>query len=336
MSRLSYFALPLLILITGAFVFSWKGNKNEERDLRRLGDHLTTIEVQAPSFLDFAGEAFPLEKWELRSRLEKQMRYQLNAPEGLKLLMKRASRYEYRFRTILKEEGVPEDFFYLALAESNLSNVVSPAGASGFWQLMPVAARHYGLEVSSTVDERYHPEKSTRAAARYLRDAHKELGDWTLVAAAYNMGTGGINKAIGRQGNSDFYSLALNKETGHYVYKVLGFKCLMETPERYGIAFSSIRDGYQPLRYKTVKVTESIADLGKFAKNQGVSLTELRTINPWLIANRLEVKAGKTYEIRIALSLGVPAEELLVKGHSVPDSVLIASTPRETLKKPNA
>ena len=336
MSKLFYFIVPILILASGITAATWSSFSESKNDFRRMGGNLRTIEIQIPSFLEFAGEEFPLENWTVRQKLEKELRKQLTYPEHIQLLKQRSARYERPFKEILGQYGVPEDFFYLAIAESHLSNVVSPAGATGFWQLMPATARNYGLEVSETVDERYHPEKSTHAAARYLRDSYKELQDWTLVAAAYNMGSNGLARAMVRQGAESYYELKLNKETSHYVFKVLGYKCLLESPERFGMSFASQKEELKPVMWRTVKIQESIPSLNAFAASHQLTYSQLVAYNPWLKGQILNVAPGKTYEIRFPLSSGLKVDELVVKGSKLPDTLPSAVEPEEPYLISNA
>ncbi|MEO1450696.1 MAG: lytic transglycosylase domain-containing protein, partial [Bacteroidota bacterium] len=209
------------------------------------------------------------------------------------------------------QNGIPEDFFYMAVAESNLANASSPVGAQGFWQFMKPTARHYGLEISETVDERFHPTKATYAAVRYLKDLYREFGDWTLVAAAYNMGSPRLHRAIKAQGTDDYFALKLNRETSRYIYRILSFKSLLEEPWRYGIALEP-QELYNPIPYRKVEITESNPNLATFAQEQGVGYLKLRTLNPWLITHHLDVPAGKSYEIRLPIQENLQAHELFV------------------------
>lgn len=136
---------------------------------------------------------------------------------------------------ILKKYGVPEDFKYIPLVESGMNpRVTSHKGAGGYWQFMPATARLYGLRVNAQLDERKDLIKSTHAAAQYLKSLYKEFGDWTLVAAAYNVGGGSLKSSMRRQQTDDYYKMRLNSETASYVYKLISMKEIIENPEEYG------------------------------------------------------------------------------------------------------
>ena len=244
------------------------------------------------------------------------------------LTFKRVNRYRDQFFNILEEQGIPRDFFYLAIAESHLSNAVSPVGAKGFWQFVESTGRQYGLEISLTVDERFHPEKAAYAASRYLYDNYSQFKSWILVAAAYNMGPSGLSRAMKAQDKVSYFELDLNKETSNYLYRILALKYILEQPERYG--FNIHNDQlYQPLSYRKVRVTENIPDLVTFAKSNGSSYKEMKIMNPWLISNHLEVLPGKTYEIRFPVKSGFKAFELAVSGESYENYIASDSTKSE-------
>lgn len=135
---------------------------------------------------------------------------------------------------ILKANGIPDDFKYLAVIESSLVNAVSPAGARGVWQFMPATAKEYGMDVSGDVDERYHLEKSTEAACKYLNDAYKRFGNWQFAAASYNGGMAGINRVLESQQVSSYYDALFYEETGRYVFRILALKEIMKTLKKYG------------------------------------------------------------------------------------------------------
>ncbi|MEL6133317.1 MAG: lytic transglycosylase domain-containing protein, partial [Bacteroidota bacterium] len=202
-------------------------------------------------------------------------------------------------------------FLYLSVAESALSNATSPVGAKGFWQFMPATARSYGLEVSATVDERFHPEKATHAASRYLRRSYKDFGDWALVAAAYNMGPSGLRRQLRAQNKDSYYQLKLNRETQNYFYKIMAYKIILDQPYQFVIQIEE-KKIHKPLPYKSVYVRQNIDDLAIFAEQNQTDLASLRNLNPWLISHKLITKVGKTYEIRIPLFSNLRADELVV------------------------
>ena len=247
------------------------------------------------SNLEFAGEKIPFNV-DTRERLDREFLVNSYYHSSSVIAMKNAARYFPIIEKILAEEGVPLDFKYLSVAESNLSNVISSAGARGFWQFMKAASKDYGLEVNKEVDERYHLEKSTRAAAKYLKWLKERHGSWINAAAAYNMGPGGFSRAQKNQGETSFFDLNLNSETSRYVFRLVAIKEIMSSPEQYGF-YLDPDDKYEPWKTYEVEVKQSIADLGAFARSHGSSYRILKYYNPWLIDNRLTV-VKNTYYIR--------------------------------------
>ncbi len=216
-------------------------------------------------------------------------------------VLKRANRYFPELVPILKKNGVPEDMIYLACIESTLNpRAYSSAKAAGLWQFIPSTAKQYGLEVNEYVDERYHPEKATAAACRYLKSAYSKYGNWESVAASYNGGMGRITKELSAQGVSSAYDLYLVDETARYIYRLLSMKLIMENPAKYGFRLSSDQL-YQPIRTKTVTVNVPVEDWQTWALDHDINYMILREYNPWIRAKSLPNKTGKTYEVKIPL-----------------------------------
>lgn len=251
-----------------------------------------------PTELDFAGERVPLEVPDVYERLDREFLVNTYWQSNGLLLIKRSNKYFPIIEPILKRNGIPDDFKYLALIESGLLDVVSPSGASGFWQFMKAAAIEYGLEVSNTVDERYHLEKATQAACDYLKKAKQSTGSWTMAAAAYNAGVSGMTRQTEAQQTTNYYDLWLNSETSRYVFRILAVKEIMKNPKQYGFHFEK-KHLYNEVPTFNVKVDTSIADLTEFAKQHNVSYKELKIHNTWLRDKKLENKNGKTYYIKI-------------------------------------
>jgi membrane-bound lytic murein transglycosylase D len=256
--------------------------------------------VKLPKSLMLAGEPVPLSDLEVRERLDREMLVNTYWHSQTLQNLKLASRWFPIIEPILAQNGIPDDFKYLAVAESNLRNGVSPAGATGFWQLMETTAKEYGLTVGSEVDERYDVERATEAACRYLNNAYRRYGSWTLAAASYNMGMGGLDKRLGEQKVKSYYDLHLNTETSRYVFRVLAFKLIYEQHERYGFVLDP-DDYYPPLLFRTVEVSSTLPDLYAFALAEGSNYKMLRYMNPWLRSNRLTVAPGKSYTLRLPL-----------------------------------
>lgn len=248
----------------------------------------------------FAGEYVPVNKnFDVRERLERELLVNSYWHSSTALNIKKTFRYFPVIEPILKEFGIPDDFKYLAVAESNLSHATSPAGAKGLWQFMPLMAEHYNLEVNAEVDERFHTEKITKAACQYLSHLKERFGTWTLAAAAYNMGETRLAKDLEQQGAETYYDLNLNEETSRYVFRILAIKEILSDPEQFGFYLSK-KDGYPPLNsYREVSITKNIPNLGEFAQEQGTTYRMLKVYNPWLISHKLTVRSGKAYTIRI-------------------------------------
>jgi hypothetical protein len=251
-----------------------------------------------PKELSFAGEQVPLDIEDVKERLEREIYVNAYWQSNMILLMKRSSKFLPDLEQMLKESGVPDDFKYLAMAESALMNVASPAGAKGFWQIMESTGREYGLEISKDVDERYHLEKATLAASKYLKKAHARFGDWTAVAASYNMGQAGFSRRQDAQFAKNYYDLYLNDETSRYLFRILAFKVIFENPGEFGFHLRE-SDYYKNPVLKKVTVSSDIKDLASWAKSQGSTYKELKLYNPWLRDTDLNSKRGKSYEIML-------------------------------------
>jgi len=251
-----------------------------------------------PEELSFAGERVPLEYFDVNESLDRELLSNSYFHSQTIRMIKLANRYFPRIEPILEEYGIPEDIKYLAIAESNLSNAVSPAGAAGFWQLARGTATDYGLEVNSEVDERYHLEKSTAAACQYLLESYEKYQNWTMAAASYNVGRRGVDRQVARQKVDDYYDLLLNEETARYVFRILAFKLILEDPEGYGFHLSK-KDLYKPVPYRTITVNGPVTDFADFAKEHGTNYKLLKFLNPWLRDNNLTNSRMKEYEIRI-------------------------------------
>ncbi|HIB76406.1 MAG TPA: lytic transglycosylase domain-containing protein [Flavobacteriales bacterium] len=246
--------------------------------------------------IELAGEAVPINGFGVMENLDRELIVNTYRHSSTILYLKRASRWFPLIERILAEEGIPDDFKYLAVIESGLSQAVSPAGARGFWQFMSKTAPEYGLEVSHTVDERYDVEKSTRAACNYLKESYEKFGSWSLAAASYNMGRAGVSKHLKAQGVDNYWDLHLNSETGRYVYRLLAVKEVLSSPELFGFTLSP-SELYSPHDVRLVDVSEDISNLSDFALQNGSNLRELKALNPWLRKGYLNVKQGKTYRI---------------------------------------
>jgi hypothetical protein len=253
-----------------------------------------------PESVAFCGETVDLKRYDLRERYDRELNSLVYLHATTMLQIKRANRYFPLIEPVLKKHGVPDDFKYLAVIESMLDiRAHSPAKAAGLWQFIVSTGKLYGLEISPQVDERYHVEKSTEAACRYLLDAYGKFGSWINVAASYNAGMQRINDGLGKQRVTNVLDLALPEETSRYVFRIMAMKTIFSSPARYGFVLKG-EDLYTPIRMKEVKVTEKTVDLVSFAKKNGIDYLHLKNFNIWLRDTALTV-AGKPYVIQIPL-----------------------------------
>lgn len=259
---------------------------------------LTAISYDLPQRLSFAGEEVPLDRSDLREQIDQELQINIYFHSNTIFLIKRANKWLPQFESILERNGIPDDFKYLPLIESGLLNVVSPANAVGFWQIVKSAGKENGLEISNEVDQRYDPIKAAEAACKYFKKAYERFGNWTLVAASYNRGVSGMDKAIKKQKVDSYYDLFLNEETSRYVFRILAIKEIIENPERYGFKINP-KHLYQQDSIRYVEVSRTIPDLVDFSLEQGTNYKLLKRYNPWLRDDRLTVKRNETYTIAL-------------------------------------
>ncbi len=256
-----------------------------------------TLSVPIPDSVDFCGEPVPLDRPEVMEALDRELLVNSYWHSQTILFIKRANRYYPLLEKYLKENGLPEDFKYLCTIESSLMpRAISPAGAAGFWQILAKTATELKMEVNSEVDERYHLEKSTRAAAAYLKRAYAKYGNWTLSAASYNGGFAGIQRQTTRQKMDSYYDLLFGEETGRYVYRILAMKIIMENPEKYGF-YIKPEEKYQPYATTELTINQSIDDIAEFAIQHGTKYKTIKDLNPWLRENKLTNPSQKSYTI---------------------------------------
>lgn len=253
---------------------------------------------EIPEEMDFCGEKVPLELFDVRERMERELFINAHWESSTAILLKKSNRWFPQIIEILKKNGVPEDFKYLAAIESGLSNAVSSAGAAGFWQLMEPTAKKYGLEVNEFVDERFNFEKATEAACRFLKEAHARYGSWTLASASYNLGTNGIDKQIEKQKAGNYYNLYLVDETYRFVFRLLAVKEIFKNPKKFGYDLKE-DELYRKIETEEVIVKKPIKDLALFAKQNDVNYKILKIFNPWLRNTSLPNKSGKAYKILV-------------------------------------
>jgi membrane-bound lytic murein transglycosylase D len=283
-----------LVLVSGLLIFAttYKSESKTEK---------TETSAYFPVTANFAGENTPLQISDVSERLDRELIVNINLHASTILAIKRANRAFPIIEPILKKNGIPDDFKYLAVIESGLVNAVSPAGARGIWQFMPETAKERGMEVNEIVDERYDLEKSTQAACSYFLSAKAKFGSWTLAAASYNGGMTGVNRQMESQKVTDYYDLLLTEETSRYVFRILALKEIMKNPDKFGFSLKN-EELYKNLPIKKIEVDSSIADLADFAKAQGINYKILKIHNPWLRDKKLDIATGKKYSIEIPLS----------------------------------
>lgn len=284
------------------FTFSSDDHKSEDQNYQsKFNEDYRIYSLTIPEDLSFCGEDVPVHDQDVYERLDRELLVNTYWQSNSLLYHKRASKWFPVIEPILKKNGVPDDFKYLALVESGLMNVVSPAGATGFWQLMKTTGKEFGLEVNDVVDERYDVEKSTEAACKYLKDAHDRYGNWTLAAASYNMGMNGVERQLDRQKVKNYYDLLLNDETSRYVFRILAAKEIHEHPTKYGFHYR-LKDLYMPQETYSVTVDTSVSDLAKFASDKGINYKILKIFNPWMRQSYLTNKSGKRYLVKLPKS----------------------------------
>ena len=251
-----------------------------------------------PEKVEFAGESLPLDFFDVRESLERELIVNMNFHSSTLQYLKRITRYFPVMESILAANGVPDDFKYLALIESDLMNKVSPRGATGFWQFMKNAAIDYKLEVNAEVDERYHLEKATEAACLYLNDAYRIFGNWTMAAASYNMGKNGLINQVKRQQCNNYYDLLLNDETMRYIYRITAVKLIMSNPQKYGYDVPE-KERYEAIPFTEVEVKTAVTNWADFAFRHHTNYKMLKHLNPWLRDNKLTNSSRKTYLVKI-------------------------------------
>ena len=255
--------------------------------------------VPIPEKLTFAGEEVPIHYFDVRESLDRELLVNSYFHSQTLRLLKLAPRYFPIIEPILKENGIPDDFKYLAVAESAFNErAVSPAGAAGFWQFLSRTATDYGLEVNAEVDERYHLEKATVAACKYLNESYARYSNWAMVAASYNAGRAAMDRHMTRQKETSYYDLLLVEETTRYVFRILALKLIMEDPEKYGFRVRE-KDKYPMIPMKIVEVNGPVNDFAEFAQAYGINYKILKMFNPWLRDTFIKNPSRKTYQIKI-------------------------------------
>lgn len=307
----------ILILVCFFFIFAILEKKDPDRDWRNLFTRSYRVFFpEIPLKMDFAGENVPLDIYYVKESLEREIIANTYWQSSSIMMFKRAYRWFPLIEPILKKNNIPDDFKYLALAESNLTNVVSPAGAEGFWQFIKPTGKKYGLEITEEVDERYNVEKATEAACLYFQEAYDHYKNWTLVAASFNRGFEGVSNALEKQKVSNYYDLFLVDETERYIYRILAFKQIYNHPVKYGF-YVREKDLYPQIPATTVTIDSAIANLPDFAMKMKINYRILRELNPWIKRYTLSHHPGKVYSIKIPKEGSLRYDQLI---HTMPES----------------
>ncbi|MFW5793687.1 MAG: lytic transglycosylase domain-containing protein [Bacteroidota bacterium] len=297
-----FFWLSIILLFSylliRIFTSSGEPNEADQRYQNEFWNNYRIYAIPLPEQLNLAGEAVPLERYYVRERFDRELLINSYWQSQTVQFLKRANRYFPMIEPILAEQNVPDDFKYLALIESGLMNVVSPAGATGFWQILKGTGHDLGLEINNYIDERYHIEKATAAACKYLKDSKDDYGSWILAAASYNMGNRRLKENLEKQKVNDYFDLHLNEETSRYVYRILALKLIFENPQKAGFYYRE-SDLYEPLEYNTILVDTAITNLVDFALLHNTTYKELRLLNPWIRQYEIPNSSGKVYEIKM-------------------------------------
>ena len=323
MKSIKTFKLPFFLLIgigfglvlSNVFMFSEKEKIDDNKDNFEISEFQTPYKIFQPYIPDevyFCGEKVPLENFDVYESLDLEMIANTYRHSMTILYIKRANRYFPEIEKFLKENGLPDDLKYICVAESGFANLVSPAGATGFWQLMKSTGQEYNLTIDKNIDERYDYDKSIIVAADYIKKAYSYFGNWTLVAASYNMGMGGLKKELDFQRIKTYWDLKLNDETSRYVYRIIALKLIMSNPELYGFDIPE-NNLYREIKTTEIVVDTSINDLVQFAFDQGTNYKMLKYFNPWIIGNSLINSNKKEYKIKIPAkgerNCYIPAED---------------------------
>ena len=264
-----------------------------------LPQQIKSVNLNKP--FDFAGEPMPVNE-DTRERLDRELSVNAYWQSTTLLHLKLANKYLPVVERILAENGIPDDFKYLAIAESGLRNVTSSASAKGYWQFMKPAATEMGLEISEDVDERLHIEKSSKAACNYIKQLHRRFGNWTNVAGAYNVGPTAFARTLEEQKESNYYDVNINDETSRYLFRIIAIKEIVKNPHDFGYFVDDTEKYNLNSNLKTLSITTSIPSLADFAHQQGITYRILKFYNPWLINNKLTVVPGKEYIIKVPQS----------------------------------
>ena len=287
-----------LLSLSALFIFAVQDAPSDDNLEKKIINDYNVYALNVPDNLNFAEEPMPLSDPDVLERMDRELLVNTYWQSNALLMFKRANKYFPVIEPILKKHGVPDDFKYLAVIESGLTNAVSSAGARGVWQIMPTTGREYGLEVNDNIDERYNLELATEVACDYLKKAKEKLGSWTLAAASYNAGMAGVSNRLKDQNVKDYYDLLLGEETGRYMFRIVALKEILNHPDKYGFNFRH-KDLYKTIPSYKVAVDTAVTDFVKFSEQFGINYKILKIHNPWLREPFLNNNSRKEYFIEI-------------------------------------
>ena len=285
------FTIGMLILIVYG-TYKTNQNRSDPPDIKKV------VLPEIPDSLNFAGEPVPMYNFEVKERVEREFFVNTYWYASTILALKRTNRWFPVIEPILKKYNIPDDFKYVPVVESNLTNAVSPAGATGYWQFTKGVAKKFGLEVNNQVDERYNVKKSTEAACKYFLAAYNQFNNWTLAAAAFNMGSNGLEDQLEKQKAKNYYNLVLSDETSRYIPRIIALKQILTHPAKYGF-YLKHDELYKPLKTFDLEINSSVKDWADFAISKGINYKILKYYNPWLRDTSLKNRKNKTYTIEM-------------------------------------
>ena len=289
----------LLISLIKIFSYSISDNLSDADYQDYFNASYKTFSVRIPKNLNFAGEKTPITDFSVREATERELVINTYWQSQTLLLHKRANRWFPIIEPILEKNGIPSDFKYIALIESQLTNVVSPQGATGFWQIIESTGTGYGMEITEEVDERYHVVKSTEAACKYLAQLYSMFHNWELALAAYNSGPGTVRKAIRRSGyKKSFWEVYpfLPRETRAYVPQYVAIIYAMN----YAAEHNIVETAREELLTNDTLQVKKFLHFETFANLTGTCVEDLQKLNPSVQRNVIP-ETGKTYTIKIPL-----------------------------------
>ena len=321
-------SLLTFILVSISFVFSVFKGPEDETHQAKFNENYAIFSLNQPEQIGFAGEKMPLDQQDIRERFDRELLVNTYWQSQTVLFIKKANKYFPVIEPILKKNGIPDDFKYLAIAESGLANIISPSGATGFWQIMKATGKENGLLINNEIDERYHLVKSTQAACNYLNEAYSKFGSWTLAAASYNMGMTGLSKQMKRQDASNYYDLLLNSETARYVFRISAIKEILKNQKTYGFHIRE-KDLYTLPPLLHVLLDSSVNNFALYAQDLNINYKILKEYNPWLRQSELKNLSDFAYFIDVPKEGYFTSEN---KIELIDDGEINNSTTRDTVK----